>query len=117
MSNKTDRMISLLEQLVGGALVGDFGNAIFIESGLPSSSLGKPNDVYIDTDNLYLYQKGASVWVFKADLAGGAVGDEFSWYNIPASTQVDIGVNRQMIVEGEFTMDGTLIITGQLAII
>lgn len=57
---KTLRIIYLLERLVGGAVDGKFGNAIFFGISFPTTA--KPNDVFINTDTGALYSFNGSIW-------------------------------------------------------
>ena len=71
-----------------------------------------------DGDLLPLVQSGAgaklTIGLLKALIGAGASG--LSWSSIPAGTTVSVDAGRQMMVFNSLTLDGSLVVDGNVGV-
>ena len=72
-----------------------------------------------DTDLLPLVQSGAgaklTIGLLKA-LVGAGASSGLSWSSIPAGTTVTVDAGRQMMVFNSLTLDGSLVVDGNVGV-
>ena len=72
-----------------------------------------------DADLLPLVQSGAgaklTIGLLKA-LIGAGASSGLSWSSIPASTTVSVDAGRQMMVFNSLTLDGSLVVDGNVGV-
>ncbi|WP_339863179.1 hypothetical protein [Paremcibacter congregatus] len=81
------------------------GGAFRSGSGAPSGGLGIEDDVYLDTDNGYVYKKtGPALWEFQYDITGdpGAAGtDGDQWFNGSGAPDGALGLIGDHYLDGD----------------